>query len=386
MNVSEGINLKCGYCGWLIAGSCGNIFRHKCFKKFSEEMHALHVDENHVARMIARNYYKENDPQNTSVIPVEDNSKSISDDSDEILIELVFQRPAIWNYKLPLRDRTKLKIEALWVEISNVMGGGKATPTWAKTRWRDLRDSYVKARKKARAYIPSGSDAESATKLRSTSFRFFKQMQFLEVAYTTETTISSLDPIPLQISQNSNADLDGCFSGAATNVDALTVPLGPSPIKVPSGPSSAPLLLISETAVTRASPALTKKRKYQDTDPSGVATDADALTLLQRPSPIIVEPNELLSAPLLLTSETAVTPKTSPALTKNKKKHQDTAMQEVLLEALRESSKAPDAVDGMLLMLGEGLRRLSFRKRFLLQIKWLGELMEAQERSLTTNE
>ncbi|XP_067205093.1 uncharacterized protein [Linepithema humile] len=199
------------------------------------------------------------------------------------------------------------------------MGGGKATPTWAKTRWRDLRDSYVKARKKARAYIPSGSDAESATKLRSTSFRFFKQMQFLEVAYTTETTISSLDPIPLQISQNSNADLDGCFSGAVTNVDALTVPLGPSPIKVPSGPLSAPLLLISETAVTRASPALTKKRKYQDTDPSGVATDADALTLLQRPSPIIVEPSELLSAPLLLTSETAVTPKTSPALTKNKK-------------------------------------------------------------------
>lgn len=74
---------------------------------------------------VARNYNRENeDPQNVSVISVEDNSKSMSNDNDEILIELVFQRPTIWNYKLLVRDRTKPKINALWVEVANAMGEG----------------------------------------------------------------------------------------------------------------------------------------------------------------------------------------------------------------------------------------------------------------------
>lgn len=54
------------------------------------------------------------------VVPVE----TKSDDTDETLIELVFERPALWNHKLPLQDRTNLKKDALWLEVSNRMGGG----------------------------------------------------------------------------------------------------------------------------------------------------------------------------------------------------------------------------------------------------------------------
>ncbi|EFN73586.1 hypothetical protein EAG_01908, partial [Camponotus floridanus] len=43
--------------------------------------------------------------------------------TDELPTELVFERSALWNYKIPLQDRTNLKKDALWLEISNRMGG-----------------------------------------------------------------------------------------------------------------------------------------------------------------------------------------------------------------------------------------------------------------------
>lgn len=58
-----------------------------------------------------------------SAIPIENNVETKLDDADETLINLVFERPALWNYKLPIQDRTKLKKDALWLEISNRMGG-----------------------------------------------------------------------------------------------------------------------------------------------------------------------------------------------------------------------------------------------------------------------
>jgi len=48
-----------------------------------------------------------------------------------------------------------------------------------KKRWRNLRDSYTKARKKATAYIPSGSGTSVAEKQKH-GFRFYHQMEFLD--------------------------------------------------------------------------------------------------------------------------------------------------------------------------------------------------------------
>lgn len=64
---------------------------------------------------------------------------------------------------------------------------GDITVKWVKSRWKDLRDAYVKARKKVKAYVSSGSDTATAKKLRKSSFRFFKRMQFLEITLATET-------------------------------------------------------------------------------------------------------------------------------------------------------------------------------------------------------
>lgn len=47
-----------------------------------------------------------------------------------------------------------------------------------KKRWRNLRDSYKKARNKMTEYIPSGSEAPETNKKKD-GFRYYDQMEFL---------------------------------------------------------------------------------------------------------------------------------------------------------------------------------------------------------------
>lgn len=50
-------------------------------------------------------------------------SEFTKDTMDEVIIDGVRARPPLWNYKLPRTDRFKLKLDALWAEISNMIGG-----------------------------------------------------------------------------------------------------------------------------------------------------------------------------------------------------------------------------------------------------------------------
>lgn len=63
---------------------------------------------------------------------------------------------------------------------------GIVTVQWVKDHWKYLRDAYMKARKKIKSYIPSGSSAASAKRARQTSFRFYERMTFLETTLRTE--------------------------------------------------------------------------------------------------------------------------------------------------------------------------------------------------------
>lgn len=42
-----------------------------------------------------------------------------NEDWDELLVKIVSEKPAMHNYSLPVKDRSPLKIAALWQEISN---------------------------------------------------------------------------------------------------------------------------------------------------------------------------------------------------------------------------------------------------------------------------
>lgn len=61
------------------------------------------------------------------VVPASSQEESLSEaqDSNERLIDLIEGRPGLWDHTIPVKERTTLKKNALWLEISNHMGGGK---------------------------------------------------------------------------------------------------------------------------------------------------------------------------------------------------------------------------------------------------------------------
>lgn len=66
----------------------------------------------------------------------------------------------MWDSRLPVKERTNLKRDRLWEEIVNTLGGA-LTVKLAKQKWKQLRDSYMKAHKRMQGYVRSGSGAQS---------------------------------------------------------------------------------------------------------------------------------------------------------------------------------------------------------------------------------
>lgn len=58
-------------------------------------------------------------------------------------------------------------------------------------RWKQLRDSYVKAKRKETEYIPSGS-AANCSKTKKMKFSLYNQMKFLDDVVGKSSTITSL--------------------------------------------------------------------------------------------------------------------------------------------------------------------------------------------------
>ncbi|XP_048515904.1 uncharacterized protein LOC125502153 isoform X2 [Athalia rosae] len=114
MDPSAGPPVKCGYCGWLIQG-CANIVQRKSLEHY-DDSHFLRVDDNLVVTLINRK-------DDATQVVVSQEVPDDSPDTDELLIQAVVARPALNNIKFPVRERTKLKKDALWLEISNILGG-----------------------------------------------------------------------------------------------------------------------------------------------------------------------------------------------------------------------------------------------------------------------
>nr|XP_012225805.1 PREDICTED: uncharacterized protein LOC105674205 [Linepithema humile] len=122
--MSSGSSLKCGYCDYILHGSCGNALAHHCFSDFSEHLHAINVDENSVVTMLQR--------YDSDAEEMEDAANNMSEaifgtnnpkqTVDELLIDLVHERKALWDHRLSTKERTNLKRNALWNEIVNSLG------------------------------------------------------------------------------------------------------------------------------------------------------------------------------------------------------------------------------------------------------------------------
>ncbi|KYM96888.1 hypothetical protein ALC62_12443 [Cyphomyrmex costatus] len=216
---------------------------------------------------------------------------------DEFLITCVSQKQGLYDYRIPASSRANLKKKTLWQEVSNMMGGQLSAED-AKNRWKYLRDCYMKAKKKQRTYIPSGSGAIPKKK---NTFRFFEQMKFLDDTLQTSQTSSSLP---------------------------------------------------------KASPSTSKS--------SSTLSATTSLSMSSKESECSISSN--------IVDDYLPSPKN---IKYNKNKKYATHIDECILDALKLPVKQSDATDGFLLTLGEGLRKLPYRQRTELEIKFLSMVMEA---------
>ncbi|KYN04955.1 hypothetical protein ALC62_04165, partial [Cyphomyrmex costatus] len=103
---------------------------------------------------------------------------------DECLIMAVMNRPSLYDHWLNIKQRSKLKKSALWEEIKNTIN---SIIKDLQKRSKYHRDCYIRARKKMKEYVPSGSDVSSAN-FKST-YRFFDLMRPLDDTLQTKSYV-----------------------------------------------------------------------------------------------------------------------------------------------------------------------------------------------------
>ncbi|CAL1685161.1 unnamed protein product [Lasius platythorax] len=107
------IQVKCGYCGWLLANEYQNIFDHECFKEYDETFDLLNIDENSVATIVRKESETQEDTE--PLLP----SQFSNIEFDEHLIMAVIDRPPLYDHRLNVKERSKLKKAELYGKKNN---------------------------------------------------------------------------------------------------------------------------------------------------------------------------------------------------------------------------------------------------------------------------
>jgi len=96
---------KCDYCGWVL--KMDGIFQHSCFGTFNDACQVLSMDETGKVIMTNKNLMETSACEND--VTEDENNASEAQEVDEELISIIQQRPALYDHRVPLQERTKLK-------------------------------------------------------------------------------------------------------------------------------------------------------------------------------------------------------------------------------------------------------------------------------------
>ncbi|XP_025261983.1 uncharacterized protein LOC109610035 [Camponotus floridanus] len=319
------LKFKCGYCGWLVWSDEDGKITHSCFANCEEIVmdkdrnlfrndslgaHSRVTNESSIA-CIEEGIEKENIPENFE--------KQTDRDIDEDLISAVKGRPALYDYRISVKERGRKQKDCLWQEISEYLNGFY-TATEAEKRWTCLKDCYRKSRnifkKKQSVAQKSGAAGIPKNYEIKPSFRYYDLMAFLTDTLEYRETVTSLQKSckePQASSSNSNIP---CSSNSNS---------------------------IASTSTT-----------------------SDNF-------------NNILSPVTNNNTSTSLSP-VSPISTKSKKRKKIDLddYEQALLNSLTQNTEA-NPIDGFVLRLAEGLRRLSYKSRSKLEIEFLSRLYEVEE-------
>ncbi|KYQ47202.1 hypothetical protein ALC60_13779, partial [Trachymyrmex zeteki] len=104
---------------------------------------------------------------------ISNNSADNKNDYLERLISAVFENEPLWNSKFPYKFRGPSNIKALWADIDRQLG---TAPGTSQTKWKNIRDRFVKEHTLVTTYISSGS----AAKKKESTWPFYECLRFLE--------------------------------------------------------------------------------------------------------------------------------------------------------------------------------------------------------------
>ncbi|XP_011871627.1 PREDICTED: uncharacterized protein LOC105564088 [Vollenhovia emeryi] len=128
------LKFKCGYCGWILWDKNGTI-SHGCFKNckeliMDEDRNLFRKDslETNVENETygsgtacieeSITYEKENVPENIEECITHDTERL-----DEDLISAVKERPALYDFRMPVKERGRKQKDCLWQEVSKCLKG-----------------------------------------------------------------------------------------------------------------------------------------------------------------------------------------------------------------------------------------------------------------------
>ncbi|XP_014211250.1 uncharacterized protein LOC106641356 [Copidosoma floridanum] len=261
-------------------------------------------------------------------MPMEQEKIGAVQQLDKKLISLVKERPALYDPRYIEQDKIRETKQALWHEICTLLEGQLDANT-AKARWKYLRESYMKAKHKTKIKEEVAKRFGTPLlqpKLRKHSFRYHELMEFLEdsIRYQSEklAPIKELRKVP-----------------KVPNIIKRVVPIAPKP------------------SVLQVNSA--------DLQASMVANNIDNVapfTLVHIPSTSSPQNSNRNDSSTNSNGDAAVTD-----------------YDKIFLECLQKPIEQPSPVDGFLIRLGEGLKKLPYRERSKLEIEFLQRLYEVEE-------
>lgn len=199
--------LSCGYC--LESAFKYEVHKHHCIRIFQEYFidesegnfwgyedgegvyELSQEQEEQISILIAQ---KENEPTNVQKKKAKRQTasqksiatvKSILDQEEQLILE-VQKRPPLWNFTLPLKERSKTIKQKLWDEVSEEMEGWYS-PTGAQKKFKSLTDSFRRIVRNEKC--PSGS----ARKNSSCQWPHYHSIQFLRDYLNPRQTSSNCD-------------------------------------------------------------------------------------------------------------------------------------------------------------------------------------------------